>query len=135
SDIWPQFTDLLATAKALDGVLRVYTSVYDPRAVIADRVIMAVSSLTHEGLAMKKEWRGGRLCRPLVPEPVAEVRDEQVMELIKTVWESGGFLSLKYAQERFGDIVIRASQMGLIKIDTLTLTVRITDLGIRALEV
>ncbi|MEM4439727.1 MAG: hypothetical protein QW680_13965 [Pyrobaculum sp.] len=135
SDIWPQFTDLLATAKALDGVLRVYTSVYDPKAIVADRVIMAVPSLTFEGLAMKKEWRGGRLCRPLVPEPVAEVRDEQVMELIKTVWESGGFLSLKYAQERFGDIVIRASQMGLIKIDTLTLTVRITDLGIRALEV
>ncbi|RFA95038.1 hypothetical protein [Pyrobaculum aerophilum] len=133
SDVWPQFSDLLATAKPLEGILRVYTSVYDSRAVIADRAVMAVSSLTYEGLAMKKEWRGGHLCRPLIPEPVAEVRDEQVLELIKTVWESGGFLSLKYAQERFGDIVIRASQMGLIKIDTLTLTIRITDLGLRAL--
>ncbi len=133
SDIWPQFTDLLATAKALDGVLRVYTSVYDPKAVVADRVVMAVSSITYEGLAMKKEWRGGRLCRPLVPEPVVQITDEQVLELLRTVWESGGFLSLKYAQERYGDVVIRASQMGLLRIDTLTLTIRITDLGLRAL--
>ncbi len=133
SDAWPQFTDLLATAKALDGVLRIYTSVYDSRAVIADRVVLAVSSLTYEGLTMKKEWRGGRLCRPLIPEPVAEVTDQEVLELLKTVWESGGFLSLKYAQERFGEALIRASQMGLVRIDTLTLTVRITDLGLRAL--
>ncbi|RFA95827.1 hypothetical protein [Pyrobaculum aerophilum] len=133
SDAWPQFTDLLATAKPLDGVLRVYTSTYDPKAVVADRVVMAVSSITYEGLSMKKEWKGGKMCRPLVPEPVAEVTDKEVLELLKTVWESGGFLSLKYAQERFGDVVIKASQMGLIKIDTLTLTVRITDLGLRAL--
>ncbi|MEM0467990.1 MAG: hypothetical protein QW680_09515 [Pyrobaculum sp.] len=133
SDVWYQHTDLLATVKPLEGILRVYTSVYDSRAVIADRAVMAVSSLTYEGLAMKKEWKGGKLCRPLVPEPVAEVRDEQVLELLRTVWESGGFLSLKYAQERYGDVVIRASQMGLIKIDTLTLTIRITDLGLRAL--
>ncbi|MEM4439814.1 MAG: hypothetical protein QW680_14405 [Pyrobaculum sp.] len=133
SDAWPQFSDLLATAKPLDGVLRIYTSVYDPKAMVADRVIMAASSITYEGLAMKKEWRGGRLCRPLIPEPVAEVRDEQVLELLRTVWESGGFLSLKYAQERFGEALIRASQMGLVRIDTLTLTIRITDLGLRAL--
>lgn len=68
-----------------------------------------------------------------MPEPVAEVTDQEVFELLKTMWESGGFLSLKYAQERYGEALIRASQMGLVRIDTLTLTVRITDLGLRAL--
>ncbi len=133
SDVWYQHTDLLAGAKALDGVLRIYTSVYDQRAVVADRVVMAVPSMTYEALAMKRLWTGAPLCRTLTPEPVTEVKDEEVLELLKTIWESGGFLSLKYAQERFGSAVIKASQMGLVRLDTLTLTVRITDLGLRAL--
>ena len=29
SDVWPQFTDLLAMAKALRGTLRIYTSTFD----------------------------------------------------------------------------------------------------------
>ncbi len=133
SDVWPQFTDVLAAAKALGGVLRIYTSVYDQRALVADRVVMAASSLTYEALAVKRQWAGAPLCRTSVPEPVVEIRDGEVLELLKSIWESGGFLSLKYAQERHGRAVVRASQMGLVKIDALTLTVRITDLGLRAL--
>ncbi|MCU7788865.1 hypothetical protein ODS41_13180 [Pyrobaculum sp. 3827-6] len=135
TDAWPMYTDLLAMAKPLSGTLRVYTSVYDPRAAVADRVVLAVQGLTYEGLAMKKAWAGGRLCRAYTPPPAAEVEDPDVKELLRTLWEAGGFLSLKYAQEKYGQAVIKASQLGLVKLDALTLTVRLTDLGIRALGI
>ncbi|MGC9052215.1 hypothetical protein, partial [Pyrobaculum sp.] len=135
TDAWPAFSDLLAMVKPLSGTLRVYTSVYDPKAAVADRVVLAVQGLTYEGLAMKKAWAGGGLCRPYTPPPITEVEDPDVKELLRTLWEAGGFLSLKYAQEKYGQAVVRASQLGLVRLDALTLTVRLTDLGIRALGV
>ncbi|MCU7788206.1 hypothetical protein ODS41_09820 [Pyrobaculum sp. 3827-6] len=135
TDAWPMYTDLLAMAKPLSGTLRVYTSVYDPKAAVADRVVLAVQGLSYEGLAMKKAWAGGRLCRPYTPPPITEVEDPDVKELLRTLWEAGGFLSLKYAQEKYGQAVVKASQLGLVRLDALTLTVRLTDLGIRALSI
>ncbi|MCU7788907.1 hypothetical protein ODS41_13400 [Pyrobaculum sp. 3827-6] len=135
TDAWPMYTDLLAMAKPLSGILRVYTSAYDPKAAVADRVLLAVQGLTYEGLAMKKAWSGGRLCRAYTPPPTAEVEDPDVKDLLRTLWEAGGFLSLKYAQEKYGQAVIKASQLGLVRLDALTLTVRLTDLGIRALGI
>ena len=43
SDVWPQFTDLLAMAKTLRGTLRIYTSTFDQRVVVA---VMAVPGVT-----------------------------------------------------------------------------------------
>lgn len=131
SDAWPQFTDLLAAAKPLAGTLRIYTSTYDPRIVVADRVVYAVQSVSQEALAAKKEWRGWRMCRVLAPE-FASLEDE-VREVVEAVWDGGGFLSLKFAQERFGDRLIRAVNAGYLTIDPLTLTVKITEMGVKLL--
>jgi hypothetical protein len=133
SDAWPQFTDLLAMAKALRGTLRIYTSTFDSRITVADRAVMAVSAVTYESLSLKKEWTGGRLCAVEVPAPVAEV-EEDVKELLQTVYEAGGFVTLKYAQENFGsDVVAKAVKAGYVRFDAFTMTLRLTELGMSVL--
>ena len=133
SDMWPQFTDLLAAIKPLQGTLRIYTSAYDPRVVVADRVVYSLQSISLEALAAKKEWRGGKMCRVSTPE--LAVAAEEVLEVVREVWEAGGFMSLKYAQERFGQLLVRAVNAGLLRLDTATMAVKITELGVRALDV
>jgi hypothetical protein len=133
SDAWPQFTDLLAMVKALRGTLRIYTSTFDSRISVADRAVMAAPGVTFEALSLKKEWAGGRLCAVEVPAPVAEVA-EDVKELLQTVFEAGGFVTLKYAQENFGnDVVARAVKAGYVKLDAITMTLRLTELGMSVL--
>ena len=133
SDAWPQFTDLLAMAKPLRGVLRVYTSAFDSRIVVADRAAMAVPGLTLEALSLKREWAGGRLCRVEVPAPAAEAA-EDVRELLRVVFEAGGFVTLKYAIENFGnDVVMKAQRLGYVKLDPLTMSLRLTELGMSVL--
>jgi hypothetical protein len=133
SDAWPQYSDLLAMVKSLRGVLRIYTSAFDSRVVVADRAVMAVSAVTYESLSLKKEWTGGRLCAVEVPAPVAEV-EEDVKELLQTVYEAGGFVTLKYAQENFGnDVVAKAVKAGYVRFDAFTMTLRLTELGMSVL--
>jgi len=133
SDAWPQYSDLLAMAKPLRGVLRIYTSTFDSRVVVADRAVMAVPGVTFESLSLKKEWTGGRLCAVEVPAPVAEVA-EDVKELLQTVFEAGGFVMLKYAQENFGqETVMKAVKAGYVKLDALTMTLKLTELGMSVL--
>jgi hypothetical protein len=133
SDMWPMFSDLLAMAKPLQGVLRIYTSTFDQRIAVADRAVIAVSAVTFESLSLKKEWTGGRLCAVEVPAPVAEV-GEDVKELLQTVYEAGGFVTLKYAQENFGnDVVAKAVKAGYVRFDAFTMTLRLTELGMSVL--
>jgi len=133
SDAWPQFTDLLAMAKALRGTLRIYTSTFDSRVVVADRAVMAVPGVTFESLSLKKEWAGGRLCAVEVPTPIVEV-SEDVRELLQTIFEAGGFVTLKYAQENFGnDVVAKAVKAGYVKLDPITMSLRLTELGMSVL--
>jgi hypothetical protein len=133
SDAWPMFSDLLAMVKALRGTLRIYTSVFDQRIVVADRAVMAVPAVTFESLSLKKEWAGGRLCAVEVPAPVAEVA-EDVRELLQTIFEAGGFVTLKYAQENFGnDVVAKAVKAGYVKLDPLTMSLKLTELGMSVL--
>jgi hypothetical protein len=133
SDVWPMFSDLLAMAKALRGTLRIYTSTFDQRVVVADRAVMAVPGVTFESLSLKKEWAGGRLCRVEVPAPVAEV-SEDVKELLRVIFEAGGFVTLKYAQENFGnDVVAKAVKAGYVKLDPLTMSLKLTELGMSVL--
>ncbi len=133
SDAWPMFSDLLAMAKPLRGVLRIYTSAFDQRIVVADRAVMAVSAVTFESLSLKKEWVGGRLCAVEVPEPMAEV-EEDVKELLHTIFEAGGFVTLKYAQENFGqETVAKAVKAGYLRLDPITMTLRLTELGMSVL--
>jgi len=133
SDAWPMFSDLLAVVKPLRGVLRIYTSTFDSRIVVADRAVMAVPGVTFESLSLKKEWTGGRLCAVEVPAPVAEVA-EDVKELLQTVFEAGGFVTLKYAQENFGqEVVMKAVKAGYVKLDALTMTLKLTELGMSVL--
>jgi hypothetical protein len=133
SDAWPQYSDLLAMVKSLRGVLRIYTSAFDQRVVVADRAVMAVPGVTFESLSLKKEWAGGRLCAVEVPAPVAEVA-EDVKELLRVIFEAGGFVTLKYAQENFGqETVMKAVKAGYVKLDALTMTLRLTELGMSVL--
>ncbi|MFZ8809354.1 MAG: hypothetical protein ACO2PN_14770 [Pyrobaculum sp.] len=133
SDMWPQFTDLLAMAKALRGILRIYTSTFDSRITVSDRAVMAVTGITFEGLSLKKEWTGGRLCAVEVPAPMAEV-EEDVKELLQTVFEAGGFITLKYAVENFGqETVAKAQKLGYVKLDSVTMTLKLTELGMSVL--
>jgi hypothetical protein len=133
SDAWPMFSDLLAMAKALRGTLRIYTSVFDQRIVVADKAVMAVPGVTFESLSLKKEWTGGRLCRVEVPTPMVEVA-EDVRELLQTIFEAGGFITLKYAVENFGnDVVLKAQKLGYVKLDPLTMSLRLTELGMSVL--
>jgi hypothetical protein len=133
SDVWPMFSDLLAMAKPLRGVLRIYTSAFDQRIVVADRAVMAVPGLTLEALSLKKEWTGGRLCAVEVPMPAVEV-SEDVRELLQTIFEAGGFITLKYAVENFGqETVAKAQKLGYVKLDPLTMSLRLTELGMSVL--
>jgi hypothetical protein len=133
SDAWPMFSDLLAMAKALRGTLRIYTSTFDSRVVVADRTVMAVPGVTFESLSLKKEWAGGRLCAVEVPAPVAEV-SEDVKELLRVIYEAGGFITLKYAVENFGqETVAKVQKLGYVKLDALTMTLRLTELGMSVL--
>jgi hypothetical protein len=133
SDAWPQYSDLLAMAKPLRGVLRIYTSTFDQRIAVADRAVMAVSAVTFEALSLKKEWIGGRLCAVEVPAPLAEV-EEDVKELLQTVFEAGGFITLKYAVENFGqEAVAKAQKLGYLKFDAYTMTLKLTELGMSVL--
>jgi len=133
SDVWPQYSDLLAMAKPLRGVLRVYTSAFDSRIVVADRAVMAVPGVTFEALSLKKEWTGGRLCAVEVPAPAAEAA-EDVRELLRVVFEAGGFITLKYAVENFGqEAVAKAQKLGYVKLDPLTMSLRLTELGMSVL--
>jgi hypothetical protein len=133
SDAWPMFSDLLAMAKALRGTLRIYTSTFDSRIVVADKAVMAVPGVTFESLSLKKEWAGGRLCAVEVPAPVAEV-SEDVKELLRVIYEAGGFITLKYAVENFGqETVAKVQKLGYVKLDALTMTLRLTELGMSVL--
>ena len=133
SDAWPQYSDLLAMAKPLRGVLRIYTSTFDSRVVVADRAVMAVPGLTLEALSLKKEWTGGRLCQVEVPAPVAEV-SEDVRELLQTIFEAGGFITLKYAVENFGqETVAKAQKLGYVRFDAIMMTLGLTELGMSVL--
>jgi hypothetical protein len=133
SDIWPQFTDLLAMVKPLRGVLRIYTSTFDSRITVADRAIMAASGLTLETLSLKKEWIGGRLCRVEVPPPVAEAM-EDVKELLQTIFEAGGFATLRYLQDNFSqETIMKAVKAGYVRFDAFTMTLRLTELGMSVL--
>jgi len=135
SDMWPQFTDLLAMAKPLHGVLRIYTSTFDSRITVADRAVMAVSAVTYESFSLKKEWAGGRLCAAEVPMPMAEV-EEDVKELLQTVYEAGGFTTIKYAQENFSqETVMKAVKAGYLRFDAYTMTLKLTELGMSVLSV
>jgi hypothetical protein len=133
SDAWPQYSDLLAMVKSLRGVLRIYTSTFDSRVVVADRAVMAVPGVTFESLSLKKEWAGGRLCAVEVPMPAVEV-SEDVRELLQTIFEAGGFITLKYAVENFGqEAVAKAQKLGYVKLDPLTMSLRLTELGMSVL--
>jgi hypothetical protein len=133
SEVWPQFTDLLAMTKSLRGVLRIYTSTFDQRIVVANKALTAVPGVTFEALSLKKEWTGGRLCRVEVPPPVAEAM-EDVKELLQTIFEAGGFTTLRYAQDNFSqETITKAVMAGYIKLDTLTMTLRLTELGMSVL--
>ncbi len=133
SDVWPQYSDLLAMAKALRGILRIYTSAFDQRIAVADRAVMAAPAVTFEALSLKKEWTGGRLCRVEVPPPVAEAM-EDVKELLQTIFEAGGFTTLRYAQDNFSqETITKAVKAGYVKLDTLTMTLRLTELGMSVL--
>jgi hypothetical protein len=134
SDMWPMFSDLLAMVKSLHGVLRIYTSTFDSRITVADRAVMAVSAVTYESLSLKKEWTGGRLCAAEVPMPVAEV-EEDVKELLQTVYEAGGFTTLKYAQENFSqETVMKAVKAGYLRFDAFTMTLKLTELGMSVMS-
>jgi hypothetical protein len=133
SDMWPMFSDLLAMAKPLRGVLRIYTSTFDSRITVADRAVMAVPAVTYEALSLKKEWTGGRLCAVEVPMPMAEV-EEDVKELLQTVYEAGGFATLKYVTENFSqEVVMKAVKAGYLKYDAYTMTLKLTELGMSVL--
>jgi len=133
SDAWPQYSDLLAMAKPLRGVLRIYTSTFDQRVVVADRAVMAVPGVTFESLSLKKEWAGGRLCAVEVPMPIVEVA-EDVKELLRVIFEAGGFVTLRYAVENFGqEAVAKAQKLGYVKLDPLTMSLKLTELGMSVL--
>jgi len=133
SDAWPQYTDLLAMARGLRGVLRIYTSVFDPRIMVADRAVMAAPGVTLESLSLKKEWSGGRLCPAEAAEPAEEV-DQDVKELLRVIYEAGGFVTLKYAQEHFSHgAVLKAQKLGYLQLDTVSMTLKLTERGMAAL--
>jgi hypothetical protein len=133
SDMWPMFSDLLAMVKPLRGVLRIYTSTFDQRIVVADRAVMAVSAVTYESFSLKKEWTGGGLCAVEVPAPLVEL-EEDVRELLQTIFEAGGFITLKYAVENFSqETVAKAQKLGYVKLDSLTTTLKLTELGMSVL--
>jgi len=124
SDAWPQHVDVLLYLKALRGVVRIYTTTLSERAMAADRVVVN-HSFKQEALGLR-EYRGYPWCTPpTAPPPGVE---EEVEELVKTAVEAGGFLSLKYALEQFGQrAVARAIALGLLRYDPATMSLKVTE--------
>jgi len=133
SDAWPQFTDLLAMVKGLGGVLRIYTSTYDLRILVADKAAMATPGVTYEALSLKKMWSGARLCATEASWPQEEA-DQDVKGLVKTIFEAGGFITLKYAVENFGrEAVVRARKLGYVELDVFSSALKLTEKGMSVL--
>jgi len=124
SDAWPQHVDVLLYLKALRGVVRIYTTTLSERAMAADRVVVN-HAFKAEALGLK-EYRGYPWCTPpTAPPPGVE---EEVEELVRTAVESGGFISLKYALEQFGQrAVARAIALGLLRYDPTTMSLKVTE--------
>jgi len=124
SDAWPQHVDILLYLKALRGVVRIYTTTLSERAMAADRVVVN-HSFKQEALGLK-EYRGYQWCSPpTAPPPGVE---EEVEELVKTAVEAGGFISLRYALEQFGQrAVARAIALGLLRYDPTTMSLKVTE--------
>jgi len=124
SDAWPHHIDVLLYLKALRGVVRIYTTTLSERAMAADRVVVN-HSFKQEALGLK-EYRGYRWCSPPAATPPSV--EEEVEELVRTAVEAGGFLSLKYALEQFGQrAVARAIALGLLRYDPTTMSLKVTE--------
>jgi len=124
SDAWPHHIDVLLYLKALRGVVRIYTTTLSERAMAADRVVVN-HSFKQEALGLK-EYRGYQWCTPPTVTPPGI--EEEVEELIKTAVETGGFLSLKYALEQFGQrAVARAIALGFLRYDPTTMSLKVTE--------
>jgi len=124
SDAWLHHVDILLYLKALRGVVRIYTTTLSERAMAADHVVVN-HSFKQEALGLK-EYRGYPWCSPpAAPPPGVE---EEVEELVKTAVESGGFISLKYALEQYGQrAVARAIALGLLRYDPVTMSLKVTE--------
>ncbi|MEL9990478.1 MAG: hypothetical protein QXP98_00985 [Thermoproteus sp.] len=126
SDIWSEHVDLLLYLKPLRGVVRIYTSTLSEKAHVADRVVIN-HTFKPEALPLR-EYRGYSWCMPYAAPPE---EDEAVRELVRTAVEGGGFLSLKYALEAFGqEVVAKAVSRGLLRYDATTLSLRVTEHGL-----
>jgi len=124
SDAWPQHVDILLYLKALRGVVRIYTTTLSERAMAADRVVVN-HSFKQEALGLR-EYKGYQWCTPPTATPPGV--EEEVEELVRTAVEAGGFLSLKYALEQFGQrAVARAVALGLLRYDPTTMSLRVTE--------
>ncbi|MEM0464575.1 MAG: hypothetical protein QXP31_05215 [Pyrobaculum sp.] len=127
SDVWHEHIDLLLYLKPLKGVVRIYTSTLSEKAHVADRVVLN-HAFKPEALSLR-EYRGYPWCMPYASPP--EEEDEAVKELVRTAVESGGFISLKYALETFGqDAVAKAVSRGLLRYDSVTMSLRVTEYGL-----
>jgi len=124
SDAWPHHIDVLLYLKPLRGVVRIYTTTLSERALAADRVVVN-HAFKQEALGLR-EYRGYPWCTPpTAPPPGVE---EEVEELVRTAVEAGGFLSLKYALEQFGQrAVARAIALGLLRYDPTTMSLKVTE--------
>jgi len=124
SDAWHHHVDILLYLKELRGVVRIYTTTLSERAMAADRVVVN-HSFKAEALGLK-EYRGYPWCSPPAAAPPGV--EEEVEELVKTAVESGGFISLKYALEQFGQrAVARAIALGLLRYDPTTMSLKVTE--------
>jgi len=124
SDDWPHHIDVLLYLKALRGVVRIYTTTLSERAMAADRVVVN-HSFRAEALGLK-EYRGYPWCSPPAAQPPGV--EEEVEELVRTAVEAGGFLSLKYALEQFGQrAVARAIALGFLRYDPTTMSLKVTE--------
>jgi len=124
SDAWPQHVDVLLYLKAMRGIVRIYTTTLSDRAMAADRVVVN-HTFKAEALGLR-EYRGYPWCSPPAAQPPGV--EEEVEELVKTAVESGGFISLKYALEQFGQrAVARAIALGLLRYDPTTMSLKVTE--------
>jgi len=124
SDAWPQHVDILLYLKVLRGVVRIYTTTLSERAMAADRVVVNHSFKT-EALGLK-EYRGYQWCTPPTAAPPGV--EEEAEELVRTAVEAGGFISLKYALEQYGQrAVARAIALGLLRYDPTTMSLKVTE--------
>jgi len=124
SDAWPQHVDVLLYLKPLRGVVRIYTTTLSERAMAADRVVVN-HSFKQEALGLR-EYKGYSWCSPPTATPPGV--EGEVEELVKTAVEAGGFLSLKYALEQFGQrAVARAIALGLLRYDPTTMSLKVTE--------